>query len=121
MAQRRATKAYLVPNVAAPSGSVAVPPCTHSWWFIAAVTWAWVRVTVVAAAMDWPVGLPCGSSSGTEGCTVIGAPGLVTVERLVPGALPPTPFPKVNCHPSSGVQLGWFWVSVDGDMGSPGW
>ncbi len=120
MAHRRAPKAYRLPKVAVPSGSVAVPPCTHSWWLRAAVIWAWVRLTVVAAAMVCPVGLPWGSSRGTEGCTVIGGEtGLDTRERWVPGVCPLVPFPKVNCHPLSGVQLGSLGASIEGEMGWP--
>ena len=29
--------------------------------------------------------------------------------------------PKTDCQPLSGVQLGWFGVSTDGEMAWPDW
>ena len=55
MAQRSAPKAYRFPKEVVPSGSLAVPPWTHSWWLAAWVTWDGVSVVVTAQAGTDPV------------------------------------------------------------------
>ena len=118
MAQRRAPKPYLPGNVRLSSGSSTLPPCTHRPAFAARSISSWLRSNVTAAARSFPVSRPFESSWSTEALVTSVRLGLDTTERR--STRPPAiPSPRVNCHPSRGLHLGWPLDSVSTLIASP--